>query len=125
MWELRRRINCLLTVLLFCPVPRSFAASPDLKLIALVPPGAQVISGISALPHEPQPDQFVLLTHNNVVDLDDLLAICGADGSRTIQQVVFVAVADMEGELREHSLLVSGHFDQARIYKSASSPWCK
>jgi hypothetical protein len=98
----------------------SSAAAPDLKLIALVPPSAQLISGITALPHEPQPDRFVLLTHNNAVDLQDLLALYGADGSRTIQQVVFVAIADRDGELREHSLLVSGHFDQARIYKSAS-----
>jgi hypothetical protein len=30
-----------------------------------------------------------------------------------------VAIAGRDGELREHSLLVGGHFDQARIYKSA------
>jgi hypothetical protein len=53
------------------------------------------------------------------VDLQDLLALYGADGSRTIRQVVFVAIAGRDGELREHSLLASGHFDQARIYKSA------
>jgi hypothetical protein len=98
----------------------SSAAPPDLKLIALVPPGAQVVSGISVLPHELQPDYFVLATLGNAVDLQDLLALYGADGSRSIRQIVFVAIADGDGELREHSLLASGHFDQARIYKSAT-----
>jgi len=98
----------------------SFGASPDLKLIALVPPNSQIISGLSAMPHEPQPDYFVVVTHNNTVDLQDLLALCGADASRTIQQIVSVAIAEADGELREHSILVSGHFDRARIYKSAT-----
>jgi len=91
-----------------------------MKLIALVPPSAQLISGISALPHEPQSDYFILATHNDSVDLQDLLALFGADGSRIVRQVVFVAIAERDGELREHSLLVSGHFDQARIYKSTT-----
>jgi hypothetical protein len=120
MRNLRDSINSLMALLLFCLAPMSSAAPPDLRLIALVPPDAQVVSGIGELPHEPQPDRFVLLTHNNAVDLQDLLALYGADGSRTIQQVVFVAIADKESELREHSLLVSGHFDKARIYKSAT-----
>lgn len=120
MRDVRYSINCLLAAWLFCIPAVSSAASPDLKLIALVPPSAKVISGISALPHEPESDYFVVVTHNNAVDLQDLLALCGADGSRIIQQIVFVALADRDGELREHSLLVSGYFDRARIYKSAT-----
>ena len=115
MRDLRYSINCSLALLLFSVAPLNSAAPPDLKLIALIPPRAQVMSGISAMPHEQQPDYFVLLTHNNAVDLQDLLALCGADRSRTIRQVVFVAIADRDGELREHSLLASGHFDRERI----------
>lgn len=120
MRDLRDSISCLLALLLFCLASASSAAPPDPRLIALVPPRTPVISGINAMPHELQPDYFVLLSHNNAVDLQDLLALYGADGSRAIRQVVFVAIANTDGELREHSLLVSGRFDQARIYKSAT-----
>jgi hypothetical protein len=100
-------------------VPISSAASRDLKLIALVPPGAQIVAGINASSQPGQPDNFLLITHDNTVDLQDFLALSGADGSRIIYEVVFVAIANSPGLLSEHSLLVSGHFDQPHIYKSA------
>jgi hypothetical protein len=52
--------------------------------------------------------------------LEDFFALIGADGTRIIQQIVFVAVANNAGQLNEHSLLASGHFDQAQIFKSAT-----
>jgi hypothetical protein len=61
---------------------------------------------------------FVLMTHNNRVDLADLLALAGADSSRIIRHAVFVAMDGGSDQLDEHTLLMSGHFDQARIYKS-------
>ena len=96
------------------------AASPDPRLLSLVPPGAQVVAGISAPSTEGQPDNFVLMTHNNTVDLEDFFALTGADSSRIIHQIVFVAVANNEGQPNEHSLLVSGHFDQPQVFKSAA-----
>ena len=109
----------LRALVLLLVVPISSAASRDLKLISLVPPGAQIVAGINASPQQGQPDNFVLITHDNIVDLQDLFALSGADGSRIFQQVVFVAIANSAGLLSEHSLLVSGHFDQPHIYKSA------
>jgi hypothetical protein len=96
------------------------AASPDPRLLSLVPPGAQLVAGISAPPSQGQPDNFVLITHNNTVDLEDFYALTGADDSRTIHEIVFVAISDSRGLLSEHSLLVSGHFDQPRLFKSAT-----
>jgi hypothetical protein len=59
-----------------------------------------------------------LATHNNGVDLNDFYALAGADGTRKIQQVIVVAMADGTGRLNEHSLLASGQFDPARIFRS-------
>jgi hypothetical protein len=96
------------------------AASPDPRLLSLVPPGAQIVAGISAPAQQGQPDNFVLITHNNTVDLKDFFALTGADGTRIIHQIVFVAIAVNQGPLSEHSLLVSGHFDQPRLFRSAT-----
>lgn len=110
-------------LILFFPfifVVTAAAVSPDPRLLCLVPPGAQLVAGISAPSAQGQPDNFVLITHNNTVDLDDFYALTGADDSRTIHQIVFVAIADNQGLLSEHSLVASGHFDQPRLFKSAT-----
>ena len=110
----------LILFLSFIFVGIAAAESPDPRLLTLVPPGAQLVAGISATSMQAQPDNFVLVTHNNAVDLEDFYALTGADDSRTIDQMVFVAIIDNQGLLGEHSLLVSGHFDQPRLFKSAT-----
>jgi hypothetical protein len=109
----------LIAVVLPVVMPISSPASTDQKLIALIPAGAQIVAGINTLPPQGQPDYFILVTHDNIVDLQDFFALSGADGSRIMDQAVFVAIANRAGQLSEHSLLVSGHFDQTHIYKSA------
>jgi hypothetical protein len=94
-------------------------AITSFRRLGMVPPGAQVVAGINASPQPDQSDNFLLITHDNTVDLQDFLALSGADGSRIIYEVVFVAIANSTGLLSEHSLLVSGHFDQPHIYESA------
>ena len=95
------------------------AASPDLRLLSLVPPGAQLVAGVGASTIESQPDNFVLITPNNRVDLQDFFSLTGADDTRSIHQIVFVAVANKDGQASEHSLLVSGRFDQPHVFRSA------
>ena len=97
-------------------------ASPDPRLLSLVPSGAELVAGISASTIQGQPDNFVLMTQNNWVDLQDFFALTGADDTRSIHQIVFVEVkvANRDGQPNEHSLLVSGHFDQRHVFKSAS-----
>jgi hypothetical protein len=110
-------------LILFIPfilVGIAAAASPDPRLLSLVPPGAAVVAGISASSIQGHPDNFVLVTHNNSVDLEDFFALTGADNKRIIHQIVFVAVANNAGRLDEHSLLVSGRFDQPHVFKSAA-----
>jgi hypothetical protein len=96
------------------------AAAPDPRLLSLVPPGAQLVAGISASMFEGQPHNFVLMTQNNWFDLQDFFALTGADDTRSIHQIVFVEVASKEWEPSGHSLLVSGHFDQSHVFKSAA-----
>jgi hypothetical protein len=96
------------------------AAAQDPRLLSLAPPGAQIVAGISAPPAQGQPDNFVLMTHSNRVDLEDFFALTGADSTRIIHQIVFVAVA-AQGQLNEHSVLASGHFDQPRVFQSATA----
>jgi hypothetical protein len=103
----------------FLAIAVTSAVTPDPRLLPLVPPGAPIVAGMNAPPPQGQPDSFVLVTHNNTADLADFFALSGADDSRIIHQVILVAAADSNGGLGEHSLLVSGHFDQARIYRSA------
>lgn len=112
-----KKLSLLFFLFLFAAI--ALAASPDPKLLSMVPPGAQIVAGISAPATQGQPDNFVLTTHNNIVDLEDFFALTGADGTRIIHQIVFVALANNEG-LSEHSLLVSGQFDWPHIFKSAA-----
>jgi len=101
-------------------LPLNSTTTQDQKLLSLVPPGAQVVAGMSATSRRDPPGNFLLVTHSNTVDLQDFFALIGVDSSHIIRQVVFVAIADDEGALNEHSLLASGHFDQSRIYRSAT-----
>jgi hypothetical protein len=95
------------------------AVTPDSRLISLVPPNPRMVAGMRAASAPGQPDSYLLITHNNAIDLRDFISLSGVDDSRVIDQVVQVAAANDRGILEEHSLLASGHFNQTRIFKSA------
>jgi hypothetical protein len=107
-----------LFALLACSAVSS-AAAADHKLLTLVPPGAQDVTGISVTSRQPDAGYFVLLPHKNYLDADDFLALSGADSTRTISDLIYVATFDSTGALNGHSVLVCGNFDRERIYKSA------
>ena len=112
-----------LSAILFFPIMaagmgRSF--SPDLRLITLVPSDAEIVAGIGAPTlHGQQPSTFLLITPNNAADLNDFLALSGVDDARVIHQVILVATKQGTTNPDGHSLLASGHFNQARIFKAA------
>jgi hypothetical protein len=95
------------------------AASLDLTLLSLVPPGAQVVAGITNRPSPGKPGSFLLMTRNNVIDRRDFISLAGVDDSMIIRQMIFTAGGSDTSKFGEHSLLISGHFDQARIFKAA------
>jgi hypothetical protein len=91
------------------------AMPPDPRLLSLVPRDPQLLAGISSSPRE---SHFLLFTGNNEVDVQDFVALSGVDDTRDIRQVILVASLNVAGQA-EHSLLASGHFDQARIFTAA------
>ena len=96
-----------------------FAAPVNFKLLSLVPADAQIVAGFQDL-HRAVPSGRVLLTtHNNRLDLDDWIALTGVDTSKVFDEVIEVAMSSDAAELREHLLLVAGHFDRARIFQAA------
>ena len=119
---LLRTANAILflIVLLVAAVAAS-ALSSDLRLIQMVPPESQVIASMLSPTPEGQPSSFLLVTGNTRIDLQDFYSVTGADASRLIHQVVFVAAAGSEGKLSEHSLLISGHFNRDTIFRFAES----
>jgi hypothetical protein len=111
----------ILQILLFLLILVGAAgAAPDPRLYSLIPPDAALLNSMSASLRQGDPDPFLLVNHFNVVDFQDFLALTGADGTLTVHQIVFVARANNDGQMNEHSLLASGHFDQPHLFKSAA-----
>jgi hypothetical protein len=113
--------SILLLYFLFNAVVAAYSLSPDLRLIQMVPPGSQVIASMLSPKPDVQLRSFLLITVNNSIDIEDFYAVTGADASRRIHQVVFVAASGGDGTLSEHSLLVSGHFNRDAIFRFAES----
>jgi hypothetical protein len=113
--------NRTLATLLFplISVEMLFAVPPDPRLLSLVPPDAQFVAGVSNRTPAGKPQGFLLMSHNNVVDRRDFISLAGVDDSMIIHQMIFTAGSSDTSKLGEHSLLISGHFDQTRIFKSA------
>ena len=100
-------------------VETASGAPADLKLLSLVYPGAQVVAGVSKQASKGQPQGLLVICHNNVVDRRDFISLTGVDDSIMIRQMIFLAGGSDPGTKGEHSILISGRFDQARIYKAA------
>ncbi len=116
---MRRFPGLVIALLCLFAVPLSQALSPEPRLLSLVPPGAKIVAGIESHPPKDRAGSFVLITRNNTLDLEDFYALTGVDSTRNVHKAIFVALGDNTGHLSEHSLLMMGHFDQPRIYKSA------
>jgi hypothetical protein len=107
-------------LLLFSIPAASPAFASDIRLIALVPPQSQVITGMRSPSSQGQPGSLLLVTRDNRADLEDFYALTGADPSRRMLEVVLLSALGPGGTLSEHSLLVSGHFDRDTIFHSAA-----
>lgn len=118
---LRTAKAILLLFVLLNAVVAASALSSDLRLIQMVPPESRVIASMLSPTPGGQPNSFLLITGNNRIDLEDFYSMTGADASRLIHQVVFVAAAGDQGILSEHSLLINGHFNRNTIFRFAES----
>lgn len=113
----REKLSFTLVMFLWSAPTRALTPDPD--LLALVPPGTQIVSGINPAPPGNRHRRFLLITRKCVLDMEDFRSLSGSDPSRHIQQVLFVAQQGDPPTVEEHGILVSGQFDQARIYGSA------
>ncbi len=104
---------------LFVSVEMLRAAPPDPMLLSLVPPGSQVVAGVSNRTPAGQPESFLLMSRNNVIDRRDFISLAAVDDSMIIHQMIFAAGGSDPSRSGEHSALMSGHFDQARMFKAA------
>jgi len=95
-----------------------FASPVDLRLLPLVPPGAQIVSGFENKPNKTS-GPLLLTTLNNVLDLDDWRSLSGVDPKRSFNEVIEVTYAPSGTALNEHLLLTEGKFQQDRIFHSA------
>ena len=117
---MRRFPAFFMTFLLLLASRTSSALSVDQKLLALVPSGAQIVAGVDSSPPKGQSGSFVFITYNNIIDLQDYFALTGADSSLMVRHTIFVATDDGTKQLGKHSLIMRGHFDRTRVYKSAA-----
>ena len=96
------------------------SAPLDFKLLPLVPPGSQVISGFENNRRVHMAGGPLLLsTHNNSLDLQDWVSIAAVDPERMYSEILQVTFAPPDAFLREHLLLVSGKFHREQIFRSA------
>jgi hypothetical protein len=111
-------------VMLFFPliaVDIGSAAPADPKLLSLVPPGSQLVAGVCNRTPSGRPDGFLVAPRNSLVDRRDFISLAGVDDSMVIRQMIFAAGGTDPSTSGEHSILVRGRFDQARIFTAAVS----
>ena len=108
--------------MLFFPliaVEMVWAAPPDPKLLSLVPPDTQLVAGACNQTHPGTPESFLLTGRYNLIDRRDFLSLAGVDDAMKISQMIFAAGGSDASTWGEHSILVSGSFNQERIFKAA------
>jgi hypothetical protein len=98
----------------------AFALPQNGSILRLVPPGVQIVAGIEDTQNETSHGRLLLITHNNQLDWADAVALSGVDVHRVVSEVIEMATSSQRGELRDHMLLVAGHFHRNSIFRSAT-----
>jgi hypothetical protein len=97
----------------------SLALSPDPQLLSMVPPNVRVMAGVFP-PNQSKSNNILLFINTeNVIDLNDFLAVFGVDEARRWHQVMILGEEGDAGKLTEHSVLASGQFNSGLIFNSA------
>jgi hypothetical protein len=108
-------------VALFATVlaPWGFASPLKSKLLPLVPANSEIVSGFENRHDAHFSGRLILGTQNNRLDFEDWSSLSGVDTTRVIDEVIEVSSSSSRGELKEHLLLVAGHFGGSHIFDSA------
>jgi hypothetical protein len=88
----RLRGNKTLAMLLFLAISATVTwASPDPRLLSLVPPGTQIVAGVSNPMLHGRTDGSLLMSCEDVVDHRDFISLVGVDDTLVINQMLFTA----------------------------------
>lgn len=115
------RTVCVFTLLAAIGGKAALASPLHFKLLPLIPPGSQLISGFE-ITHDRRPSEdrsLLLTTRNNVLDLEDWVALAGVDPGRSVKQVLQASLAKPGTALPDHLLLITGEFRGDRIFRAA------
>ncbi len=118
---MRSCLSKFLSIVLFAAGLATFGFASPLasKLLSLVPANSEIVAGFENR-HDPHSSgRLVLATQNNRLDLEDWVSLSGVDTTRIFDEVIEVSSSSARGELKEHLLLIAGHFDGRRIFSSA------
>lgn len=115
LYEPTRFLVCLS---LFLAIGPALALSPNERLLRMVPPGASLVAGFRA-PETGMTRYFMILTKWNRLDLDDFIALTGADQTRRLHEAMFVSGSSDEEKWSAHTLLVQGTFDVPAVLRFA------
>jgi hypothetical protein len=116
--QIQNRLSWLVLLVAGATVSAS-AAQRNGTLLPLVPPGAEIVSGIANPGTPGASGRLLLVTDSNNRDFNDCLALLGIDGERAIEQVIEAASSPFSGDLSEYLLLLAGSFNHFSIYKAA------
>ena len=114
---LLRTAWCSLILLLLLHVRASFGLPKDSGLIQLIPPQSSLIAGMTSSAAQGTTKSFLLVTHENTMDLKDFYALTGGDATRQLKALVFVTDARREAALKR--MLATPHKPHAPIGQSA------
>ena len=79
------------SVFVLLSVVKGIASNPDPRLLPLIPPNALLVAGMSEPSGNSQPDNFLLLTRNNSVDLTDFLGL-----TASTQRAFFIRLSSLQ-----------------------------
>jgi hypothetical protein len=115
-----RILRSILTLAAIQLAVGNILASPQYNtLLRLVPAGCEVVAGIGDPGNRSARVRILVNSRGSLLDFADISALAGSNAMSGITEVVQVATSSSAGPLREHLLLASGQFDQARIFQSA------
>ena len=106
-------------LLLVSSLKTGFASPAGSRLLSLVIPDAEIVSGVGDMQSRNPRARVLLSTLGTGLDLDDLLALAGVDPNRQFDEIVEVAASSPGRELGEHMVIAEGRFDQLRIFGAA------
>jgi hypothetical protein len=111
---------CLVLAVTGCALAQ---ASVDRDLLAMAPPETTLLTGIDVTRAQESPFGAYLLRQMRTDDdhFKEFMGATGFDPRRDLQEVLFVGLAEKNGQDSRFAIFARGNFDQARIQSAAEA----